>query len=140
MLEVWLPLLACGLIGATWFHVLRLREHATAHARELCQRHGLQLLDGSVALHRLHVRRRDGALRVTREYRFDTSRGGDDRQTAGLTVSGGRVIAARLPTPDPPEADAGNAGNRSRTAWQSPPVVKIENKVVPITRRRRTSR
>lgn len=98
MLEVWLPLLVIGAIGAWWFHVLRLREHVTAHARRLCDQHGLQLLDDSVALHRLRIRRRDGALSVQREYRFDTSTGGDDRRTASLTLVGNRITASRLPT------------------------------------------
>ncbi|HKU79416.1 MAG TPA: DUF3301 domain-containing protein, partial [Rhodanobacteraceae bacterium] len=72
MLEVWLPLLAVAAIAAWWYHVLRLRERATAHARRLCERHGVQLLDDSVALHRLRMNWRRGTLHVTREYRFET--------------------------------------------------------------------
>lgn len=101
VLEVWLPLLGLLAIGATWFHVLRLREHVTAHARRLCEQHGLQLLDDSVALHRLRASWRNGALHLTREYRFETSRGGDDRQPAGITLSGGRITGDSMPSFEP---------------------------------------
>ncbi len=67
MLEVWLPLLGCVAIGLAWHHVMRLREYAVAQARALCAKHELQLLDDSVALHRLHITWRRGTLRVLRE-------------------------------------------------------------------------
>ena len=66
MLEVWLPLLSIAAVAMWWYHVLRLRERAVAHARDLCERHGMQLLDDSVALHRLHVDWRHRPPRVTR--------------------------------------------------------------------------
>lgn len=101
MLEVWLPLLLCIAAAWAWHHVLRLRERATARARELCERHGLQLLDDTVALQHLHAHWHRGALRVTREYRFDTSRGGDHRQPATLSIRGGHVVASSLPAIEP---------------------------------------
>ncbi|HET7931057.1 MAG TPA: DUF3301 domain-containing protein [Rhodanobacteraceae bacterium] len=96
-----MPLLFCVATAWTWHHVLRLRERAIRHARELCERHGLQLLDDTVALHRLHARWQRGKLRITREYRFDTSRGGDHRQGATLTAHGGHVVASSLPSLEP---------------------------------------
>ena len=66
MLEVWLPLLALMVLIGSWHHVLRLRERATVHARRLCERHGVQLLDDSVALHRLRADWRRGTLQVMR--------------------------------------------------------------------------
>lgn len=101
MLEVWLPLLSLFALAAAWYHVLRLRERVTTHARQLCERHGLQLLDDSVALHRLHANWQNGALHVTREYRFETSRGGDDRQAASITVQGDRIVASGMPSLEP---------------------------------------
>ena len=118
MLEVWLPLLGLLAIGATWFHVLRLREHVTVHARQLCERHGLQLLDDSVALHRLRTNWRNGALHVTREYRFETSRGGDDRQGASITLLGDRIVATRLPA-------------REEFAGATPPAAGTFNAIAP---------
>jgi hypothetical protein len=67
VLEVWLPLLAFMALIGSWYHVLRLRERATAHARRLCEQHGVQLLDDSVALHPLRLNWRRGALHVMRE-------------------------------------------------------------------------
>jgi hypothetical protein len=137
VLEVWLPLLSLAAIAVWWYHALRLRERAIAHARRLCERHGLQLLDDSVALHRLRMNWRHGRLHVLREYRFDTSPGGHDRRAASITLLGDRIMGASMPqreapvTPSPavrvvydvspPRADGGADGN-----------------VVPITRARRT--
>lgn len=137
MLEVWLPLLSIAAIAVWWYHALRLRERAIAHARHLCERHGLQLLDDSVALHRLRMNWRHSGLRVTREYRFDTSLGGNDRRAASLTLLGGRIVAASVPERETPDAPAPIAPH----GVQSPgPVSETQAgaNVVPITRTRRT--
>ncbi|HET7560967.1 MAG TPA: DUF3301 domain-containing protein [Rhodanobacteraceae bacterium] len=136
MLEVWLPLFLCVVAAWAWHHVLRLRERATRHARELCERHGLQLLDDTVALHRLHARWQGGGLRVTREYRFDTSRGGDHRQSATLTVHGGRVVASSLPSIEPAAADVPVATTPFIPA-SLPRGEAPSGNVVPFTRRER---
>jgi Protein of unknown function (DUF3301) len=99
--EVWLPLAVCLAVGLSWYHALRLRERAVAQAARVCERHGVQLLDQSVALHRLFLRRRRGALYLLREYRFDTSLGGQDRQAASLTLLGNRVLRVSLPARQP---------------------------------------
>jgi hypothetical protein len=137
VLEVWLPLLGFMLLVGSWYHVLRLRERATTRARQLCERHGLQLLDDSVALHRLRVERRPGALRIVREYRFDTSRGGDDRRPASITLLGDRIVGASVSV----HADSGPdtvtpAVDESHVT--SPQNVDRDrgNNVVPITARR----
>jgi hypothetical protein len=129
--------LGLTLLGGTWYHVLRLRERAILHARQLCEHRGLQLLDDSVGLHRLRARWRHGALQVTREYRFDTSFGGADRQAASITLLGDRIVATRLPSREPVAA--------------APPVAtpafipatlarsgEVPDNVVPLDRRRRT--
>lgn len=140
MLEVWLPLFLITAVAAGWYHVLRLRERATAHARRLCERHGLQLLDDSVALHRLRVRWRRGGLHALREYRFETSLGGNDRQTASITLFGDRIVSASLP-------DRERFGNvvsapvpvpRFSALPPSASGSDAEDKVIPIERARRT--
>ncbi len=135
VLEVWVPLLGLLALGAMWYHVLRLRERVHAHARQLCGRYGLQLLDDSVALHRLHAQWRNGGLRVTREYRFETSRGGDDRQTASITLHGDRVIGSRMPSPEPIAAPP-----MAATPYLRPTLPRRESSsgnVVPFERGRR---
>lgn len=137
MLEVWLPLLSIAAVAMWWYHVLRLRERAVAHARDLCERHGMQLLDDSVALHRLHVDWRHRPPRVTREYRFDTSLGGNDRRAASITLLGDRIVGASVPEREAPAAptpvasfDAFPPGTASGT--------HPGGNIVPITRARRT--
>lgn len=137
MLEVWLPLLAFMTLIGTWYHVLRLRERATAHARRLCEQHGVQLLDDSVALHRLRVNWRRGALQVMREYGFETSRGGDDRQPAIITLLGDRIVGESMPARDDHDAMA----PAIRILHDVPPMRTAPGaggKIVPITRARRT--
>jgi len=139
VLEVWLPLLAFMVLIGTWYHVLRLRERATAHARHLCELHGVQLLDDSVALHRLRVNRRCGTLHVMREYRFETSRGGDDRQSASIRLLGDRIVGESMPA----RHDLGNgaAVPAVPVLHGVPPMQTAPDagdKVVPITRARRT--
>jgi len=137
VLEVWLPLLAFMVLIGSWYHVLRLRERATAHARRLCERHGVQLLDDSVALHRLRMNWRRGTLHVMREYRFETSRGGDDRQPASVRLLGDRIVGESMPAPHHP--DAGAHAFRDvpdlPAAWHVPDG---DANIVPITRARRT--
>lgn len=139
MLEIWLPLLGFTLIGWAWYHVLRLREHATSQARLLCERHGLQLLDDSVALHRLRVDRRRSGWRVAREYRFETSRGGNDRQAASFTVLRGRVVGARMPAAERVEQPAAMHVIRMPPHVSTPTAaVDAGTNVIPIERARRT--
>lgn len=137
MLEVWLPLLSCMFIAGTWYHVLRLRERAILHARRICEQHGLQLLDDSVALHRVHASWRHRALQVTREYRFDTSLGGHDRQAASITLLGDRVVGASLPS-QPPSPDAPPAATSPFAPATLARSGEFPGNVVPLDRRRRT--
>lgn len=139
MLEVWLPLLLCMALAGTWYHVLRLREHATLHARRVCEQHGLQLLDDSVALHRVRVSWRRPALQVTREYRFDTSLGGHDREAASITLLGDRIVGASLPQRDGCGHDA--SAPSVRILHDIPPAQAATgagNNVIPLARARRT--
>jgi hypothetical protein len=138
VLEVWLPLLSIAAVAVWWYHALRLRERAIAHARQLCERHGLQLLDDSVALHRLRMRWRHGGLRVTREYRFDTSLGGNDRRAASITLLGDRIVGASVPEREVPAREPTPA---IRVVHDVPPIhpgADAGNNIVSITRARRT--
>ena len=135
MLELWLPLLLCFAVAIAWYEALRVREAAVAHARQLCEQHGLQFLDDSVALHRLRPRWQRGALCWLREYRFDTSLGGNDRATASMTLLGQRVVHITLPVRQPvatlptsPVADARQPSDSAATG----------SNVVPFDRSRRT--
>ena len=137
MLEVWLPLLSIAVIATWWYHALRLRERAIAHARHVCERHGLPLLDDSVALHRLRMSWRRGSLHVTREYRFDTSLGGNDRRVASVTLLGDRIVSASVPQREAPAAPA-PVSPYGALPPRTAPETRAGDNIVPITRARRT--
>jgi hypothetical protein len=116
--------------------VLRLRERATAHARHLCESQGVQLLDDSGAYHRQHQNWRLGTLHVMRESRFETRRGGDDRQPASVRLLGDRIVGESMPAPHHPDAGA---------PFRDVPGLPVarhapggDTNIVPITRARRT--
>lgn len=142
MLEIWLPLLAIAAAIAGWYHVLRLRERVIAHARKLCAQYGVQLLDDSVALHRLRIKRQRGALQVIREYRFETSCGGNDRQSASITLHGDRIVGTGMPACTPPAAGESSAGTAPTPFAPPAATAMVEaatgGNVVPFTRARRT--
>ena len=138
MLEVWLPLLGVISLAGSWYHVLRLREQATALARRICEQRGLQLLDDSVALHRLQMNWRQGSLHVTREYRFDTSLGGNDRRTASISLHGDRIVSASVPELDGHGQDAVVSAVRAFQGISPPPDTDAGDNVVSITRPRKT--
>jgi len=74
---------------------------------------------------------------VMREYRFETSRGGDDRQPASIRLLGDRIVGESMPSPHHP--DAGAHAFRDvpdvAAAWRAPDG---DGNIVPITRARRT--
>jgi hypothetical protein len=114
-----LPLLVLlGLVGL-WLKLSRAREMAVAEARRQCERHGLQLLDETVGLAGVALRRVDGLRRVERCYAFEVSIDGNDRQAGRLWMIGSRFTGVRLPTitardepaPSPPEPAPPAAGS-----------------------------
>ncbi len=87
-----LLLILLGLIIWFWQNTLRARELALRAARDTCQSQQLQLLDGTVTLHRLVLRRSNrGYLTFQRTFQFTYSLQGDDRQTGFVITLGGLV-------------------------------------------------
>ncbi|MGN6382848.1 MAG: DUF3301 domain-containing protein, partial [Dyella sp.] len=93
-----LLLLVLGGIVAAWMKLSRARELAVAAARRHCELQGLQLLDETVGLRALRLRRLDGHRRLERGYDFDVSVDGDDREQGRLWMIGQRVSGLSLPT------------------------------------------
>ncbi len=84
----WLGALAAGLWF--WERSMRARESAVRAARSACATQGVELLDHTVALARLRpVRCPGGRLCLERVYRFEFSRGGDDRHSGWVLSRGG---------------------------------------------------
>ncbi|MFC4762341.1 DUF3301 domain-containing protein [Dyella koreensis] len=93
---IWL-LLLLGLIGL-WLKLSRARELAMAEARRQCERHGLQLLDETVGLRSLRLRRLDGRHVLERCYTFEVSIDGNDREPGRLWLVERRLTGLSLPT------------------------------------------
>ena len=94
-----LGLAAMAALGWFWYDGLRSREAALAEAKTVCAGEGLQLLDETVALQRLSLRRdASGMLRVHRVFGFEYSTTGDSREAGSVVVLGGRVVLVSLST------------------------------------------
>jgi hypothetical protein len=102
MIESLLPLLLLLAGFQFWQNALRARDLARALGRELCESARVQLLDQTVALRRLRlvwIPARGPHLR--RDYGFEFSTDGQDRQRGSLSVLGGRLLAHNLALPVP---------------------------------------
>jgi hypothetical protein len=98
MAESLLPLILVLAALHAWQSALRTRERARDLGHALCARAGVQLLDQSVALRRLRLRRLPGhGWRVWRCYGFEISSDGSDRLRGSLDLVGGEMVAYDLP-------------------------------------------
>ncbi|MCW8807696.1 MAG: DUF3301 domain-containing protein [Rhodanobacter sp.] len=92
-----LLLLALAAVVGLWLKLSVAREHATREARRQCLQHGLQLLDETVGLRRIRLRRVNGLQRVERCYGFEVSVAGDDRATGHLWMLADALTDVSLP-------------------------------------------
>ena len=82
MFDAFVPFLLVLLAIYVWQASLRAKERARSFATALCADAGVQLLDQTVALQRLRIRRGDdGRLHSLRRYRFELSTNGSDRKS-----------------------------------------------------------
>lgn len=91
-------LVLLGAIITSWLKLSRAREIAVAEARRHCEQHSLQLLDETVGLRAMRVRRLRGQRTLERCYGFEVSIDGGDRESGRLWMSGQRVTELVLPT------------------------------------------
>lgn len=90
-------LLALGAIGMYWWHAHAVKEYALQITRKRCQDFDVQLLDDTVVLRGLWLRRGDdGAVHWWRSYLFEFTATGDDRYPGSVEMLGRRVIALEL--------------------------------------------
>ena len=103
-----LILLALIAVTGLWLKLSAARERATTEARQQCERYGLQLLDETVGLRALRLRRVTGRRRLERCYGFEVSIDGADREQGSLWMLGSTLSELRLPTVvlTPPESAA----------------------------------
>ena len=87
-------LMIVGAIGVSlWSSARAAAERAEVLGRNACRAADVQLLDQTVHATgvRLH-RGTDGRLGFERAFRFEYSRGGDDRQVGRLVLRGGELV------------------------------------------------
>jgi hypothetical protein len=94
-------LLALASVAGAWLKATRARERAMDEARRQCAQHGLQLLDETVGLRSLRLRRVDGRRRLEFGYAFEVSVHGDDRLDGRLWMHGDRLAGLSLPSAEP---------------------------------------
>jgi hypothetical protein len=93
-------ILVLGAYGLYVFQALRIRELALLAARRACREAGVQLLDETVSVKRLSLSRdQRGRWRVWRQYQFEYSIEGYERETGHVIMLGnqlrGLVMAER---------------------------------------------
>lgn len=92
-----LLLAALAGVAAFWWDGLQKREFAIQAARRACEQASVQFLDETVALKKMTLRRdANQRARVYREFAFEYSSVGDDRQTGRVYLLGNRVLSADL--------------------------------------------
>ncbi|MGB3270825.1 MAG: DUF3301 domain-containing protein [Rhodanobacter sp.] len=94
-------LLVLGATVGLWLKLSVARERAVRVARQQCRLHGLQLLDETVGLRALRLRRVDGLRRVERGYGFEVSIDGHDREPGRLWMIGDALTDLSLPVIEP---------------------------------------
>lgn len=93
-----LLLLLLGSVVGLWLKLSVARERAVQEARRQCQQHGLQLLDETVGLRGVGLRRVHGQRRIERCYGFEVSIDGNDREPGRLWMIGSALSRLSLPT------------------------------------------
>ena len=72
-----------------WYDTMQAREQAIAFSKRHCQNDGLQLLDETVSLSSIKLRRNgDGQVALRRVYEFEFSDNGDNRRVGSITLLG----------------------------------------------------
>jgi hypothetical protein len=88
-----LSVLALGAAAWLWLDSIKAREVAVNAARSACTAEGLLLLDDTVAITNLKLRRDDdGQVRLQRAYAFEYSDTGDNRLHGSIVLLGHRTI------------------------------------------------
>jgi len=97
MRSEWLLLAGLAALAWFWWDSLQKRELAVRAARAVCERAGVQFLDDSVALSKMNLQRDSNQrARIYREFAFDYSSVGDDRQAGRVYLLGEIVLSADL--------------------------------------------
>jgi hypothetical protein len=103
-----------GLLGWYWLDSVGARDVALAAAQRACREAEVQLLDHSVARHRIRLlRNREGRISICRVYSFEFATDGERRYRGLLALLGKQVEEVRLEPYriDAPAESAGSVDN-----------------------------
>ena len=84
-------LILLGILLWFWQDTLRVRELALQAAHDICRHQQLQLLDATVTMQRVMVRRMQGRPVLQRTFQFTYSSDGDDRHIGFVITVGNHV-------------------------------------------------
>ncbi|OQY52830.1 MAG: DUF3301 domain-containing protein [Candidatus Parabeggiatoa sp. nov. 2] len=91
-------LVLLGIVAWFWFDTLRSQEIAKAICKQVCKQLHLQLLDDTITLVRVRLRRNNrGRFRVQRTYQFEFSDGSNNRQQGMMIMRGTALEILELP-------------------------------------------
>ena len=98
-----LSVLALGAAAWLWLDSIKAREVAVNAARSACAAEDLLLLDDTVAITNLKLRRDDdGQVRLQRAYAFEYSDTGNNRLAGSLVLLGHRITLINIGVRPPP--------------------------------------
>lgn len=96
MAELFALLILALVIWFVW-DSLKAREAAHAAARKACEEAGVQFLDDTVSQSGIRLARdAEGRVVMERQFRFEFTPSGDDRQQGRVRLLGGRVQEVNL--------------------------------------------
>jgi len=91
----WMVLFAA--LIAYWLNAMRAKELARYEAKRLCQQSAVLLLDDTVSLQRLRLKRNSfGQMSFLRTYDFEFTLDGEFRYNGEVSLLGKRVLDSRL--------------------------------------------
>jgi len=86
------------LLALLWWHNLKIRDLALTHAKRMCKRESLQLLDQSVSFKSIKpVLYPKTLIAIERTYRFEFSSTGDERYIGTIKLRGQYLLGFDLP-------------------------------------------
>ena len=99
-MDEFLVIILLGGIAWFWYSSIQVHEIASMAAKMRCESRGLLLLDQTVSLHKIQLRRdRSGQMRFKRTFQFEFSANGDDRYEGTIMLHANRVIECHIDLP-----------------------------------------
>ena len=89
-----------GLAGVAWWRLLQGKEVARHAAASVCKRHGLVLMDDTVMLHSVQLKREDPVRAWGLRYRFEFAVNGVLHRGGGVLIAPGHPPTVIIPMAD----------------------------------------